>query len=91
MVIKQKVKPFKNGDVFPVSTQTDELRYWLAGLVVFTLSYYDQRKANGGQIMLDALLSVTPPPQMPGPPMESRNDSMYYLRIGEPGTSKAVF
>lgn len=56
-------KPFKMGMVFPVSTHNYELRYWLAAGGVHPGFY--SRTDITGQIRADALLSVTPPPQMP--------------------------
>ena len=56
-------KPFNMGMVFPVSTHNYELRYWLAAGGIHP-GFYSPAD-NSGQIMADALLSVTPPPQMP--------------------------
>jgi nitrate/nitrite transport system substrate-binding protein len=56
-------KPFNMGMVFPVSTHNYELRYWLAAGGVHP-GYYGPNDISG-QIQAEALLSVTPPPQMP--------------------------
>lgn len=62
---KKEGKPFKMGMVFPVSTHNYELRYWLAAGGI-SPGYYAPHKGDiTGQLKADALLSVTPPPQMP--------------------------
>ncbi|MBT8148292.1 MAG: ABC transporter substrate-binding protein, partial [Pseudomonadales bacterium] len=58
-------KPFKMGMVFPVSTHNYELRYWLAAGGIHPGFYAPHKGDISGQIDADALLSVTPPPQMP--------------------------
>jgi len=61
---KNEGKPFKMGMVFPVSTHNYELRYWLAAGGIHP-GYYAPAKGDiSGQLKADALLSVTPPPQM---------------------------
>ncbi|MEC9368155.1 MAG: CmpA/NrtA family ABC transporter substrate-binding protein, partial [Pseudomonadota bacterium] len=60
---KAEGKPFKMGMVFPVSTHNYELRYWLASGGIHP-GFYSSTDITG-QILADALLSVTPPPQMP--------------------------
>lgn len=85
---KAQGKPFKMGMVFPVSTHNYELRYWLAAGGIHP-GYYDP--ANGdvaGQIKADALLSVTPPPQMPST-MEA--GTIFGYCVGEPWNQQAVF
>ena len=58
-------KSFNLGMVFPVSTHNYELRYWLAAGGIHP-GYYAPNKGDiSGQIDAQALLSVTPPPQMP--------------------------
>ena len=58
-------RPFKMGMVFPVSTHNYELRYWLAAGGIHP-GYYAPHKGDiTGTLKADALLSVTPPPQMP--------------------------
>ncbi|RUM50083.1 MAG: nitrate ABC transporter substrate-binding protein, partial [Marinomonas sp.] len=62
---KAQGKPFNMGMVFPVSTHNYELRYWLAAGGIKP-GYYAPHKGDiSGQLDADALLSVTPPPQMP--------------------------
>ena len=62
---KQEGKPFKMGMVFPVSTHNYELRYWLAAGGIHPGYYAPHKGDTSGTIDADALLSVTPPPQMP--------------------------
>ena len=56
-------KSFNMGMVFPVSTHNYELRYWLAAGGIHP-GFYSPSDTSG-QIDAEALLSVTPPPQMP--------------------------
>ncbi len=69
---KDEGTPFKMGMVFPVSTHNYELRYW----------------DTTGQIKADALLSVTPPPQMPAT-LEA--GTIFGYCVGEPWNQQAVF
>jgi len=62
---KAEGKPFKMGMVFPVSTHNYELRYWLAAGGINPGYYAPQKGDTSGTLKADALLSVTPPPQMP--------------------------
>jgi nitrate/nitrite transport system substrate-binding protein len=81
-------KPFKMGMVFPVSTHNYELRYWLAAGGI-NPGYYAPAKGDiSGQLKADALLSVTPPPQMPST-MEA--GTIYGYCVGEPWNQQAVF
>ena len=81
-------KPFNLGMVFPVSTHNYELRYWLAAGGIHP-GYYAPHKGDiSGQIDAQALLSVTPPPQMPAT-MEAGTISGY--SVGEPWNQAAVF
>jgi nitrate/nitrite transport system substrate-binding protein len=81
-------KPFNMGMVFPVSTHNYELRYWLAAGGIHP-GYYAPHKGDvSGQIDADALLSVTPPPQMPAT-MEA--GTIYGYCVGEPWNQQAVF
>jgi len=81
-------KPFKMGMVFPVSTHNYELRYWLAAGGI-NPGYYAPNKGDiSGQIKADALLSVTPPPQMPAT-MEA--GTIFGYCVGEPWNQQAVF
>ena len=79
-------KQFKMGMVFPVSTHNYELRYWLAAGGI-NPGYYSKDNITG-QIMADALLSVTPPPQMPAT-LEAGTINGYC--VGEPWNQQAVF
>lgn len=83
---KAQGKPFNMGMVFPVSTHNYELRYWLASGGI-NPGYYSPENIQG-QIGADALLSVTPPPQMPAT-LEAGTISGY--SVGEPWNQAAVF
>jgi nitrate/nitrite transport system substrate-binding protein len=83
---KAEGKPFKMGMVFPVSTHNYELRYWLASGGI-NPGYYSKSDISG-QIRADALLSVTPPPQMPST-LEAGTINGYC--VGEPWNQQAVF
>lgn len=79
-------KPFRMGMVFPVSTHNYELRYWLAAGGINPGLYSPQNVT--GTIKADALLSVTPPPQMPAT-LEAGTINGYC--VGEPWNQQAVF
>ncbi|UWQ65017.1 ABC transporter substrate-binding protein (plasmid) [Leisingera caerulea] len=79
-------KPFNMGMVFPVSTHNYELRYWLAAGGIHP-GYYSPENVTG-QIGAEALLSVTPPPQMPAT-LEAGTIAGYC--VGEPWNQQAVF
>ncbi|MFG1432567.1 CmpA/NrtA family ABC transporter substrate-binding protein [Xanthobacter sp. V2C-8] len=83
---KAEGKPFNLGMVFPVSTHNYELRYWLAAGGI-NPGYYSPTDVSG-QIKADALLSVTPPPQMPAT-LEAGTIVGYC--VGEPWNQAAVF
>ena len=85
---KDKGKPFKMGMVFPVSTHNYELRYWLAAGGIHPGYYAPKKGDTSGQLNADALLSVTPPPQMPST-MEAGTIDGYC--VGEPWNQQAVF
>lgn len=85
---KSKGKPFKMGMVFPVSTHNYELRYWLAAGGIHPGYYAPEKGDTSGQINADALLSVTPPPQMPAT-MEA--GTIHGYCVGEPWNQQAVF
>lgn len=85
---KAKGKPFNLGMVFPVSTHNYELRYWLAAGGINPGLYAPEKGDISGQINADALLSVTPPPQMPAT-MEAGTINGYC--VGEPWNQQAVF
>lgn len=84
---KEEGKPFNMGMVFPVSTHNYELRYWLAAGGIKP-GYYAPPQDITGQIDADALLSVTPPPQMPAT-LEA--GTIYGYCVGEPWNQQAVF
>ncbi|MEM7695373.1 MAG: CmpA/NrtA family ABC transporter substrate-binding protein [Pseudomonadota bacterium] len=79
-------RPFNMGMVFPVSTHNYELRYWLAAGGIHP-GFYSPDDVSG-QIMADAFLSVTPPPQMPAT-LEA--GTIYGYCVGEPWNQQAVF
>ncbi|WP_117396800.1 CmpA/NrtA family ABC transporter substrate-binding protein [Maritalea myrionectae] len=84
--LKAKGESFKMGMVFPVSTHNYELRYWLAAGGIHPGLY--SSSDTSGQIDADALLSVTPPPQMP-PTLEA--GTIHGYCVGEPWNQAAVF
>src|SRR5690606_17368408 len=77
---------FRFGMVFPVSTHNYELRYWLAAGGIHP-GFYSPADVTG-QILADALLSVTPPPQMPAT-LEA--GTIHGYCVGEPWNQQAVF
>ena len=81
-------KPFKMGMVFPVSTHNYELRYWLAAGGIHPGYYAPHKGDTSGQIDAQALLSVTPPPQMPST-LEA--GTIHGYCVGEPWNQQAVF
>ncbi|KAB7610060.1 ABC transporter substrate-binding protein [Amylibacter sp. SFDW26] len=83
---KDEGKPFNMGMVFPVSTHNYELRYWLAAGGI-NPGFYTKDNISG-QVDADALLSVTPPPQMPST-LEAGTILGY--SVGEPWNQAAVF
>lgn len=85
---KAQGKPFNLGMVFPVSTHNYELRYWLAAGGINPGLYAPEKGDISGQINADALLSVTPPPQMPAT-LEAGTINGYC--VGEPWNQAAVF
>ncbi|MFY0640201.1 MAG: ABC transporter substrate-binding protein [Bermanella sp.] len=85
---KDEGKPFKMGMVFPVSTHNYELRYWLAAGGISPGFYAPEKGDTTGTLRADALLSVTPPPQMPST-MEAGTIDGYC--VGEPWNQQAVF
>ncbi|AWB66896.1 nitrate ABC transporter substrate-binding protein [Saccharobesus litoralis] len=85
---KDEGKPFNMGMVFPVSTHNYELRYWLAAGGIHPGYYAPHKGDTSGTIGADALLSVTPPPQMPAT-MEA--GTIYGYCVGEPWNQQAVF
>lgn len=85
---KKEGKPFNMGMVFPVSTHNYELRYWLAAGGINPGYYAPDKGDISGQIKADALLSVTPPPQMPST-LEA--GTIFGYCVGEPWNQQAVF
>ncbi len=81
-------KPFNMGMVFPVSTHNYELRYWLAAGGIHPGFYAPHKGDTTGKIDAQALLSVTPPPQMPAT-LEA--GTIYGYCVGEPWNQQAVF
>ncbi|UUP15954.1 CmpA/NrtA family ABC transporter substrate-binding protein [Nitratireductor thuwali] len=79
-------RSFNMGMVFPVSTHNYELRYWLASGGIHP-GFYSPTDASG-QIKAEALLSVTPPPQMPAT-LEA--GTIHGYCVGEPWNQQAVF
>jgi nitrate/nitrite transport system substrate-binding protein len=84
--MKADGKPFKMGMVFPVSTHNYELRYWLAAGGIHP-GFYSPTDVTG-TIKAEALLSVTPPPQMPAT-LEA--GTIHGYCVGEPWNQQAVF
>ena len=85
---KAEGKPFNMGMVFPVSTHNYELRYWLAAGGIHPGFYAPHKGDTSGKIDAEALLSVTPPPQMPST-LEA--GTIYGYCVGEPWNQQAVF
>jgi nitrate/nitrite transport system substrate-binding protein len=83
---KAQGKPFNMGMVFPVSTHNYELRYWLAAGGINPGLY--SADDTSGQIGAEAVLSVTPPPQMPAT-LEA--GTIHGYSVGEPWNQAAVF
>ncbi|WP_298189748.1 CmpA/NrtA family ABC transporter substrate-binding protein [uncultured Pseudomonas sp.] len=81
-------KSFNLGMVFPVSTHNYELRYWLAAGGIHPGYYAPHKGDSSGQIDAKALLSVTPPPQMPAT-LEA--GTIHGYSVGEPWNQAAVF
>ncbi len=80
-------KPFNMAMTFPVGTHNMKLRYWLAAGGIKP-GYYAPPQDTSGQIDAEAMLSVTPPPQMPAT-MDSGTIVGYC--VGEPWNQQAVF
>ena len=84
---KAEGKPFNMGMTFPVGTHNLKLRYWLAAGGIHP-GFYEPPGDTSGQISAEAMLSVTPPPQMPAT-MDSGTIVGYC--VGEPWNQQAVF
>lgn len=78
-------RAFTLGMVFPVSTHNYELRYWLAAGGIHP-GFYSPTDVSG-QILGEALLSVTPPPQMP---VTLEAGTIHGYCVGEPWNQQAV-
>jgi nitrate/nitrite transport system substrate-binding protein len=83
---KRDGKAFNLGVVFPVSTHNYELRYWLAAGGIHPGFYVPGDPA--GTLDAEAVISVTPPPQMPAT-LEAGTIEGYC--VGEPWNEAAVF
>jgi nitrate/nitrite transport system substrate-binding protein len=79
-------KPFNMAMTFPVGTHNLKLRYWLAAGGINPGMY--EPGDTSGQKGAEAMLSVTPPPQMPAT-MDSGTIVGYC--VGEPWNQQAVF
>ncbi|MDO9169005.1 MAG: CmpA/NrtA family ABC transporter substrate-binding protein [Methylobacter sp.] len=84
---KSAGKPFNMAMTFPVGTHNMKLRYWLAAGGIKP-GFYAPPEDTSGQIGAEAMLSVTPPPQMPAT-MDSGTIVGYC--VGEPWNQQAVF
>ncbi|MGZ5051049.1 MAG: CmpA/NrtA family ABC transporter substrate-binding protein [Methylobacter sp.] len=84
---KAEGKPFNMAMTFPAGTHNLKLRYWLAAGGI-NPGYYSPPQDVSGQLNAEALLSVTPPPQMPAT-LES--GTIYGYCVGEPWNQQAVF
>lgn len=84
---KAEGKPFNMAMTFPVGSHNMKLRYWLAAGGI-NPGFYSPPQDTSGQIGADAMLSVTPPPQMPAT-MDSGTIVGYC--VGEPWNQQAVF
>lgn len=84
---KAEGKPFNMAMTFPVGTHNMKLRYWLAAGGI-NPGFYEPPTDTSGQIAAEAMLSVTPPPQMPAT-MDSGTIVGYC--VGEPWNQQAVF
>ncbi len=83
---KSEGKPFNMAMTFPAGTHNLKLRYWLAAGGI-NPGFYAPPLDISGQINADALLSVTPPPQMPAT-MEA--GTIFGYCVGEPWNQQAV-
>jgi nitrate/nitrite transport system substrate-binding protein len=84
---KAEGKPFNMAMTFPAGSHNIKLRYWLAAGGI-NPGFYAPPQDISGQINADALLSVTPPPQMPST-LES--GTIFGYCVGEPWNQQAVF
>lgn len=84
---KSEGKPFNMAMTFPIGSHNLKLRYWLAAGGI-NPGFYAPPQDISGQLDADALLSVTPPPQMPAT-LES--GTIHGYCVGEPWNQQAVF
>ncbi|MFZ2451394.1 MAG: CmpA/NrtA family ABC transporter substrate-binding protein [Methylovulum miyakonense] len=84
---KSEGKPFNMAMTFPIGSHNLKLRYWLAAGGIKP-GFYAPPQDTSGQLDADALLSVTPPPQMPAT-LES--GTIHGYCVGEPWNQQAVF
>ncbi len=84
---KSEGKAFNMAMTFPAGTHNLKLRYWLAAGGIHP-GFYAPPQDTSGQVNADALLSVTPPPQMPAT-LES--GTIFGYCVGEPWNQQAVF
>jgi len=84
---KSAGKPFNMAMTFPTGTHNMKLRYWLAAGGIKP-GFYAPPEDTSGQIGAEAMLSVTPPPQMPAT-MDSGTIVGYC--VGEPWNQQVVF
>ena len=84
---KSEGKPFSMAMTFPIGSHNLKLRYWLAAGGIKP-GFYAPPQDTSGQLDADALLSVTPPPQMPAT-LES--GTIHGYCVGEPWNQQAVF
>lgn len=83
---KNAGKPFNMAMTFPAGSHNLKLRYWLAAGGV-NPGFYAPPQDISGQINAEALLSVTPPPQMPST-LEA--GTIHGYCVGEPWNQQAV-
>ncbi|MDP2180278.1 CmpA/NrtA family ABC transporter substrate-binding protein [Methylicorpusculum sp.] len=83
---KAEGKPFNMAMTFPIGSHNMKLRYWLAAGGIHP-GYYSPPQDITGQINAEAMLSVTPPPQMPST-LEA--GTIYGYCVGEPWNQQAV-
>jgi nitrate/nitrite transport system substrate-binding protein len=83
---KTEGKPFNMAMTFPAGSHNLKLRYWLAAGGI-SPGFYAPPEDMSGQISAEALLSVTPPPQMPST-LEA--GTIYGYCVGEPWNQQAV-
>jgi len=84
---KSEGKLFNMAMTFPAGSHNLKLRYWLAAGGI-NPGFYSPPQDISGQVNAEALLSVTPPPQMPAT-LES--GTIFGYCVGEPWNQQAVF